>query len=88
MIVLWSAKLFETTCIDLIDGGGIPEITRFQEHFHEYKIVVYSELNCDSIRYQGHDESDKRINLLFDVVTLHSHVIGNLTGVKAKRYVC
>jgi len=68
------------TCIDLKNGGGIPELTRFQEHFHEYKLVVYSGLNCDSIMYQGHVESNKRVNLLFDEVIRHYHVIGNLTG--------
>jgi len=78
-------QLIETTAIDLKNGGGIPELTRFQEHFHEYKIVVYSGVNCDSIMYQGHVESDKRINLLFDEVTRHYHVIGNLTGAMAKR---
>jgi hypothetical protein len=38
--------------------------------------------------YQGHDEPDKRIKLLFDEVKHHYHVIGNLTGDMAKRYVC
>ena len=38
-------QLIETTGIDLKNEGRIPEITRFQEHFHEYKIVVYSGLN-------------------------------------------
>jgi len=38
--------------------------------------------------YQGHVESDKRINLLFDEVTQHYHVIANLTVAMAKRYVC
>ena len=81
-------QLLETTGIDLKNGGGIPELTRFQEHFHEYKIVGYSGLNCESIMYQGHVESDKRIDLLFDEVTRHYHVIGSLTGSMAKRYVC
>ena len=45
-------QLLETTAIDLKNGGGIPEQTRFQEHFHEFKIVVYSGLNCDNIMYQ------------------------------------
>jgi hypothetical protein len=35
------ASLLETMGIDLTQGGGIPELIRFQEHFHEYKIVVY-----------------------------------------------
>ena len=37
--------------------------------------------------YQGNVESDKRVNLLFDDLTRHYHVIGNLTGPMAKRYV-
>jgi len=39
-------SLLETTGIDPQNGGGIPEIRRFQDHFTEYKIVVYSGLNC------------------------------------------
>jgi len=35
-------RLLETTGIDLKNVAGIPERTEFQEHFHEYKIVVYS----------------------------------------------
>jgi len=80
-------QLLETTAIDLKNGGGIEELTRFQEHFHEYKNVVYSGLNCYCIMYQGHVEFDKRINLLFDEITRHYHVIGNLTGAMAKRYI-
>ena len=49
---------------------------------------MYSGLNRESIIYQGYDESDKRICLLFDDVTRHNHVIGNLTWVIAKLYVC
>ena len=79
-------QLLETTGIDLKNGGGIPELTSFQEHFHEYKIVVYSGLNFENIMYRRDVESDKRINLLFDAH--HYHVIGNLTGAMAKRYIC
>ena len=39
------------------------------------------------MKVEGHVDSDKRINLLFDEVTQHYHVIANLTGVMAKRYV-
>jgi hypothetical protein len=62
-------QLIETTGIDLNNECGIPELTTFQEHFHEYKIAVYSGLNCESIMYQGHVESENRVNLLFDAVT-------------------
>ena len=74
--------------MDFKNGAGIPELTRFQEHFHEYKIVVYSGLNCERMMYKGHVESDKCINLLFGEVTRHYHAIGNLTGAMAKRCVC
>ena len=50
--------------------------------------MVYSGLNCDSIKYQVHVESNKRVNLLFDEVTRHYHVIYNLTRAVAKIYVC
>ena len=45
-------QLLEDIAIDLKNGGGIPALNRFQEHFHEFKIVVYSGLNCDNIMYQ------------------------------------
>jgi hypothetical protein len=30
-----------TTVFDLTNGGGIPELIRFLEHFKEYRIVVF-----------------------------------------------
>jgi hypothetical protein len=81
-------RLLETTGIDLKDGGGIPELTRFQEHFKEYRIVVYGGFNCEDIVFDGQVESEKRPNLLFDDVTCHYHGITNVTGAMAKRYVC
>jgi hypothetical protein len=33
-------------------------------------------------------ETSERINLLYDDVTCHYHVIGNLTGDMAKKFVC
>ena len=81
-------SLLETTGIDLANGGRIPELIRFQEHFHEYKIGFYGGLHCDSILFEGQVESPKRINLLFDDVNRHYHVISNLTGAMAKRYGC
>jgi len=41
--------LLETTGIDLSNGAGIPELVRFQEHFRQYKIVVYRGLSCEDI---------------------------------------
>ena len=67
--------LLETTGIDLQNGGGVPEIRQFQDHFTEYKIVVYSGLNCDDIIFEGQVTSEKRVNLLYDEVNRHYHVI-------------
>jgi len=72
----------------LTNGGGIPELIRFQEHFYDYKIVFYDGLHCDTILFEGQVESTKRINLLYDDINQHYHVITNLTGAMAKRYVC
>ena len=38
--------LLDTTGIHVSNGADIPEIVRFQEHFREYKIMVYQGLNC------------------------------------------
>ena len=46
-------RLLDTTGIDLTKGGAIPEVTRFQEHFTEYRIVVYGGLHCDHIIFDG-----------------------------------
>jgi hypothetical protein len=81
-------NLLATTGIDIRQGAGIPEIETLQEHFGEYKIVVYEGLNCDNIMYEGRVESPTRINLLYDEVTRHYHVIGSLTGAMTKQFVC
>jgi hypothetical protein len=81
-------RLFETTDIDLSNGAGLPELSRFQDIFHNYKIVVYVGLNCDSILFEGQVEASKRLNLLYDGVTRHYHVIASQTGAMAKQNVC
>jgi hypothetical protein len=35
--------------IDLTDGGGIPELIKFQEHFKDNRIVVFGRLNCEDL---------------------------------------
>jgi len=75
--------LLKETGIDLTRGGGIPELNRFQEHFRDYKIFVYQGLGCDDIMYEGQVDSFKHLNLLFDDVERHYHVITNLTGAMA-----
>jgi hypothetical protein len=81
-------RLLEATGIDLTNGAGIPELMRFQEHFKEYRIVVFAGLNCEDIMFDGQVESENRINLLYDEVSQHFHVIGSLTGALSRKYVC
>jgi hypothetical protein len=81
-------NLLATTGINLDNGGGIQELEQFLEHFNQYKIVVYTGLNCDSIMFEGQVETSDRINLLYDVTSRHYNVIGSLTGGMARRFVC
>jgi hypothetical protein len=81
-------NLLTTTGIDLSQGAGIPEIERFQDHFSQYKLVVHEGLQCDNIMYEGRVHSSTRINHLYDEVSRHYHMIANLTGAMAKRFVC
>ena len=81
-------QLLRTTGIDLKNGGGVREIQQFQDHFREYKIVVFGELNCEDIILEGQIVSEKRVNLLYDEATSHFHVVANLTGAMSKRFIC
>jgi hypothetical protein len=69
-------NLLATNGINLDNRGGILELERFQDHFRQYKIVVYTGLNCDTIMFEGQVETSERINLVYDDVTRHYHVIG------------
>jgi hypothetical protein len=40
-------NLLATTGINLDNGGGNPELERFQDHFRQYKKVVHTVLNCE-----------------------------------------
>jgi len=80
--------LLQQTGIDLNREGGIPELKCFKEHFRDYKIVVYQGHGCDDIKYEGQFDSSKHLNLLYDDVERHYHVITNHTIAMAKRYVC
>ena len=52
------------------------------------KIVVYHELNCDNIIFEGQVDSTKRLNILYDDVEHQYHVIANLTAAIARKFVC
>jgi len=61
-------KLFAEMGISLAEGGGIPQLIKFQEHFRQYKITVYQGLACEDVIFEGQVDSPKRINLLYDDV--------------------
>jgi hypothetical protein len=82
------SHLLETTGINLDNGAGIPKLIELQDHFSQFKIFVYDGLNCDSIMFEGQVESSERLNLLYDDVSRHYHVIENLTAAMTKGYVC
>jgi hypothetical protein len=52
-------RLLKTTGIELKNGGGIPELMKFQEHFKEYGIVIYGSLNCADIVFDGQIENEE-----------------------------
>jgi hypothetical protein len=79
-------ELLQAAVVDLSRGGGIPELQAFQRHLSEYRIVVYSGLQCESIMFDGQVATAQRINLVYD--GQHYHVITNLTAAMAERYVC
>jgi hypothetical protein len=81
-------NLLTTTAINLDNGWGIQELEQFQDHFKQYKIVVYTDLNCDRIFFEGQVETFERINLLYDDTSRHYQLIGRLTGTMSKRFVC
>jgi len=80
--------LLEIIGIDLSKGAGISELVRLQEYFREYKIIAYHGLCCEDIMFEGRVDTVKEINLIYDDVGRHYHVITNLTGAMARRYVC
>jgi len=79
--------LLQEIGIDLTNGAGIPEINRFQKHFRDYKIVVYQGLGFDDVMFEFQTDSAKRLNLFYDDVERNYHVITELTGAMAKKYV-
>ena len=64
--------------VGLSRAGGIPEPEEFQRHLSEYRIVVYSGLQCDNIMFDGQVPSVQRISLLYD--GQYYHVITNPTA--------
>jgi hypothetical protein len=79
-------NLLASTGIDLTNGGGIPELIKFQEHFKEYRIVVFGGLNYSDMIFDGQVESEKRINLLYDDVSHLYHVMYSVTGALSRQF--
>jgi len=52
------------------------------------RLSCTGELNCEDVIFEGKVASEKRVNLLYDDVTRHYHVIANLTGAMSKQYIC
>ena len=57
-------QLVAVTGMSLENGGGIPELERFQDHFGHYKIVVYTGLHFDEIMFERRVEAAERLNLM------------------------
>jgi len=60
----------------------------FQEHFREYKRVAYHGVSGANIMFERQIDSSKRLNILYDDVVGHYHVIANLTASMARMYAC
>jgi hypothetical protein len=78
-------ELIAASGVNLSNDGGIPELKILQNYLAYYRIVVYSGLRCENVIFDGHTDSNKRLNLLYDFKTNHFNVIVNLTGAMAKQ---
>jgi hypothetical protein len=65
-----------------------PETNEISRTFQRIQDCRFRGLNCDDIVFDGHVESEKRINLLYYGVSKHYDVIGNLTGAMTRKCVC
>jgi hypothetical protein len=64
-------QILETMGINLDNGGGgIPELAKFQDHFNDYKIVVYTGLYCDSIMFEVNAQSSQNPSTCFTMTSL------------------
>jgi hypothetical protein len=70
-------EIITASGVDLTNGGGIPELETLQKYLSDYRIVVYSGLRCENIIFDGHTNSEKRLNLLYNFENKHCNVIVN-----------
>ena len=76
--------LLDKTGISMSEGGGISELIKYQEYFRQYKITVYQGQACKDIIFEGQVDSPNKINVLYDDVEQHYHLIVNIPGAMAK----
>jgi hypothetical protein len=81
-------ELIRSSGVNLSKWVGIPELELLQRYLDSYRIVVYSGFRCENIIFDGRTNSDKSLNLLYDIENKHFNVIINLTGAMGKEYVC
>jgi len=79
--------ILQETGIDLTNGAEFHELIPSQEHFRDYKIIVYEILVCDNIIFESQFDSCKHLNLLYEDIDRNYHVIFKLTVAMARRYV-
>jgi hypothetical protein len=63
-------------------------LRNFKNIFMITELLSSGGLNFDEMIFDGPVDSEKRINVLFDDLTRHYHVIASLTGAMTKRFVC
>lgn len=86
-LVNQSNKLAQDAGVNLVDGGGLDEIMKFQEYLsNEYNLTVYSSRDGRSVYYKSPYKNRKNINLLLD--NNHFSLIKSLTAAFASSYFC
>jgi hypothetical protein len=80
--------LLSASGVDLSNGGGLEELTQFQNYLSDHKIIVYDGTNSDKPIFSGNSVSSKKLYLLYDAETGHYNVITNIKAAMAKKYIC
>jgi hypothetical protein len=80
-------NLLATTDTDLRNGEVFPNSRSFNIISANIKSLFILAKIANSIMFEGKVETSDRINLLYDETARHYHVIGNLTGAMAKKFV-
>ena len=79
-------QLVRTRIVLSGDWGSLKSLD--SKNFRDCKITVYQGLDCVDIIFEVQVDSLKHINLLYEDVERHYHLIANLRGAMVRRYVC